>query len=970
MKASAVVALYMAVPAYAKLADRSRIVKQRQEDGKIARYHDNGRPIEGQAYRSRRRDAEADVKRRLEADAKALKTAKNARQNNLQSNRNKSFAPWKLPKKNENNRQEEKESEDSVDEFERRLASQLTGCCYTYASYYADDMCTLYGNDCSEEKENSHDSGDASCEQDGLSFIGVSFSVNTASGNPYSYQLNDQFPMENIIDRDYNYVMSMDEDGWLVGGGYKAFDYSGKMPYIDSSHTELLRIGNMNPDKGGTSISQVYAAMEAITFPPFSIFPEYLKGGGGHHSHDNNNDGGVPSGDVTLIVSVVEKYEDSASVSTYESFLNSLFSALDSQGGGPCMDDHDTDPHVSMSRGVKFWSSYHSQQYAYASNLEVAVWQAMYPKGTPIGSTASAAFPPGRKGTPQKVGYGNLYFFFDRANITKAFSPNRDLSDKEYYYATLISSTDTSYYYSSTTTIKFDYSGSGDNQQNFEWNPYSWNQKSAKHDMTDGWELPPNCLQEGETFFGIPLSRSSASKLQSSRTFQDTFDFEYLTDRNGTYIKSFGTNHGWLVGETLDNAVGSIVDKDTAHIPIFYTGTTNPDKGGIQLSDIIKIAKKIDFGTLYIKPAFVFLDEDGHVKLQFEADTQSALAYLYDSLCKELGITWDYESPSNSLGVYTHCSMHAAGDRAKYGCGPDGYGYGGFCPQMTLAYKPKFIGGAYSAAYLARCNTYVDYWRKLYPNGVAVGTTKFCKNGGCLGLFLNRLDLYEVFKPDLGGSWVEYNGASMAPTYSPAPTWQGGCDEPHNLHLDKCFYATHRHSKPSAIVWDALGSVGQISIVLVILMACTLSLSIFLARARKKRRRGESYLGFFFRDLTRRRRKRRKGAKGLEDGLMKDPDTHSSHRRSKSSSRHGSSRSASKSKRRSKSVSAGSSRRSGSRSVRSVSVQPDSGSRRSRGSSRRRSREREDDTRSGVFDMTVTNPQPKDDGKDIRQQLV
>jgi hypothetical protein len=26
--------------------------------------------------------------------------------------------------------------------------------------------------------------------------------------------------------------MSMDEDGWLVGGGYKSFDYSGKMPYV------------------------------------------------------------------------------------------------------------------------------------------------------------------------------------------------------------------------------------------------------------------------------------------------------------------------------------------------------------------------------------------------------------------------------------------------------------------------------------------------------------------------------------------------------------------------------------------------------------------------------------------------------------------------------------------------------------------------------------------------------------------
>jgi hypothetical protein len=63
--------------------------------------------------------------------------------------------------------------------------------------------------------------------------------------------------------------------------------------------------------------------------------------------------------------------------------------------------------------------------------------------------------------------------------------------------------------------------------------------------------------------------------MQSTSSFQEQFDFEYLVDRNGTYVQSFGTNHGWLVGEELDNAVGSIVDKDTAHIPLFYTGTTN-----------------------------------------------------------------------------------------------------------------------------------------------------------------------------------------------------------------------------------------------------------------------------------------------------------------------------------------------------------------------------------------------------------
>ena len=44
------------------------------------------------------------------------------------------------------------------------------------------------------------------------------------------------------------------------------------------------------------------------------------------------------------------------------SILDNLFDAMDAVGGGPCMDDHDTDPHVSMARGVKFKSSYHQQK--------------------------------------------------------------------------------------------------------------------------------------------------------------------------------------------------------------------------------------------------------------------------------------------------------------------------------------------------------------------------------------------------------------------------------------------------------------------------------------------------------------------------------------------------------------------------------------------------------------------------------
>lgn len=820
----------------AKLADRSRIVKARGGP-----YRDNGRPIEGPKYRNTRwSDARESVEDRklydFERGQKSFSEFAKALNIDISSGQVGSS-----------------EHEDG------RHLGQLSGCCSTYKKKYSSDMCSLYGANCAYGGQGSHDDGDGDCSQNGLSFIGISFSVNTANGNPYSYQLCDQFPMENIIDRNYDYVMSMDEDGWLVGGGYKSFDYSGKMPYIDSSHTELLRIGSMDANAGGTSINTVYKAMSSVSFSPFSIYPNYVKGGGGHHSQDNNDDD-TPSGDVTLIVSVVETYNDNNNYSDYETFLYNLFSAMENVGAGACMDDHDTDPHVSMARGVKFMSSYHSTQYQYAANLEVAIWQAMYPNGVVIGSPRYASFPPGKSGTKQYVGYGSLYFFFDRANITKAFSAQRSLTDTEKYYATLYSSSDVSKFYSGSYTVNTN-GGSGNNQGDWEHNPYAWKATSAMHDMTDGWSLPPNCYQEGETFLGIPLSRSSSSKLQSSSTFQTQFDFDVLIDSNYTYVKSFGTNHGWLIGESVGNSLGSIVDKDTAHIPIFYTGTTNPNMGGISLSDLIKVVKNIKFGTLYIKPAFVFIDDNGHLKLQFEADASSSLGYLYDTLCKELGISWNYKSPKNNYGLYTNCAMHAAGDRASYGCGPDNSNSGGFCPQMTLAYSVRFRSQDYSAAYLNMVNTYVDYWREMYPTGVAVGTKNFCSSGGCLGLFLNRYDLFQVFKPDLGGSWVEYNGASMAPTVSPAPTYSGGCNEPLNYKLDKCWYKKNKLVRKRSMAWSSLGHVGQASVFLVAFMASTLGFSLFVARARKKRKKGESYLAFFLRDTFKLKKRKKRGRK-------------------------------------------------------------------------------------------------------------
>eukprot|EP00594_Rhizosolenia_setigera_P013744 CAMPEP_0178976576 /NCGR_PEP_ID=MMETSP0789-20121207/23923_1 /TAXON_ID=3005 /ORGANISM="Rhizosolenia setigera, Strain CCMP 1694" /LENGTH=1098 /DNA_ID=CAMNT_0020665705 /DNA_START=17 /DNA_END=3313 /DNA_ORIENTATION=+ len=869
-------------PTYAKLADRSRVVKHRKEQSNAVR-NMNSRlhttqgvtkstkpfkkredlPINGSSYRRNKIDFEkkghiamtvdyGDVSKRVKKPSWKLEMSKEEMERYDLVKEDIVVVDSGKSGTGSNLRGDKIES--STSEFERKMG-QLSGCCTDYQDISAKRMCYKYGQDCSEGQYPSHDSGDDDCTQAGLSFIGVSFSVNTAHGNPFSYQLCDQYPMENLLDRNYDYVMSMDEDGWLVGGGYKSFDYSGKMPYIDSSHTELLRIGSVDTSYGGTSIAQVYAAMYSLSFPPFSIFPEYVKGGGG----GSGSGDGVPSGDVTLIVSVVPVYSNGGGEADYEMFLDDLFNAMDKVGGGPCMDDHDTDPHVSMARGVKFKSSYHETQYFYTVNLEVAVWQAMYPNGVVIGSSGKANFPPENAGKNQKyIGYGNLYFFFDRANITTAFPPSRGLTDDETYYATMYNKGLGSSYYQKVTTIDFDYSGSGSgNNEYYEHNPYGWDATMAKHDMTDGWDLPPDCQQEGEAFFGIPMSRNSDSKLMSTKTFQNQFDFEVLLDRNFTYMKKFGTNHGWLVGEQIGNGAGSIVDKDTAHIPLFYMGTTNPNMGGMSLSDMVKIAKALQFGSLYIKPAFVFQDDDGSVKLQFEADSKSALGYLYDNLCKMVGISWNGQTPYNDMGVYTNCAMHSAGDRAQYGCGPNNGNKGGFCPQMTLAYRVGFDEDNVEG-FFQRGNNYVDYWRSLYPSGVAVGTDSFCRSGGCLGLFLNRYDLYNVYSPDMGGSWVEYNGGTMAPTISPAPSYAGGCDDPRNFHLDVCYRMHHGFGKRHGPAWHSLGALGQFSILLVGFMVTSLSLSVAVSKSPLKKRKRESYAKYVMRHFRVKKRKPRK----------------------------------------------------------------------------------------------------------------
>lgn len=219
----------------ARLADRSRVIHARTNGA--SRRDKNNLPIEGAAYRMG--VSNPDILNEMKREPTPTRVFKKN-----------TVTTGSTTLKRKDLEINEQMNDSFTEHFRRQLSSQLTTCCTGNVDLSAADMCQYYSQDCESGETPSHDSTDEGCDVDGLSFIGISFSNNVAHGNAYSYQLCDQFPMENIIDRDYDYVMSMDEDGWLVGGGYKSFDYSGKMPYIDSSHTELLRVGNVDPSKG------------------------------------------------------------------------------------------------------------------------------------------------------------------------------------------------------------------------------------------------------------------------------------------------------------------------------------------------------------------------------------------------------------------------------------------------------------------------------------------------------------------------------------------------------------------------------------------------------------------------------------------------------------------------------------------------------------------------------------------------
>ncbi|VEU37330.1 unnamed protein product [Pseudo-nitzschia multistriata] len=128
---------------------------------------------------------------------------------------------------------------------------------------------------------------------DGLAFLGLSLARNhywgdidseepqgeetkpQGLGHPDSYTHQTAFDLNEVIDREYEFLQSTDDNGWLVGGGEAGPPTSYKLAALDSAHVEIMRVGTYRKDWGGLDLEELLAVMNSgsILVPQIEVLP-------------------------------------------------------------------------------------------------------------------------------------------------------------------------------------------------------------------------------------------------------------------------------------------------------------------------------------------------------------------------------------------------------------------------------------------------------------------------------------------------------------------------------------------------------------------------------------------------------------------------------------------------------------------------------------------------------------------------
>lgn len=250
--------------------------------------------------------------------------------------------------------------------------------------------------------------------RDGLAFLGLSLSRKSPEGHPDSVTHQTSFNLNDIQDREYKYIFSTNDDGWLVGGGEPGPPKSYKLAAKDSSHVEIMRIGTYIPEWGGVRQADIVNAIETgkILIPQVEVVPTAVVA--------NNNS--PPELEIRFDMDpAVPDFDDENSplpVNWQLRFIhNQLFKYFEFPSRF-CPGAF----HSTFVRKAEFRSHSHEEAYFKHCEKVVSKWRSKGPQPLFTGGWDENGNPIEVKN--QQVFNSGIFLFTDRLNITHFFPPN------------------------------------------------------------------------------------------------------------------------------------------------------------------------------------------------------------------------------------------------------------------------------------------------------------------------------------------------------------------------------------------------------------------------------------------------------------------------------------------------------------------------------------------------------------------
>mmetsp|Transcript_28903 Transcript_28903/g.60114 ORF Transcript_28903/g.60114 Transcript_28903/m.60114 type:complete len:320 (+) Transcript_28903:109-1068(+) len=246
---------------------------------------------------------------------------------------------------------------------------------------------------------------------DGLAFIGLSLSRKSDKGHPDSVTHQTAFDLNDVIDRDYEYIASTNDDGWLVGGGEPGPPMSYKLPAKDSAHVEIMRIGTFNPEWGGIAEKEIVDVLTSgkILIPQIEVLPTAVVANGDR----------PPELEIRFDMPYGPDFVDIKAQLPPNWQLRFIHNQLFKHFYNPsrfCPGAF----HSTIVRKAEFRSDSHMEAYFAKCDAILKKWKLNGPRALNDGAWDPAGKP------LQKPGAYNsgLWLFTDRTKITHFFAPN------------------------------------------------------------------------------------------------------------------------------------------------------------------------------------------------------------------------------------------------------------------------------------------------------------------------------------------------------------------------------------------------------------------------------------------------------------------------------------------------------------------------------------------------------------------